>query len=370
MARPLKFKATQPNDFSKVLRKRVRAYFEENQITTDANSAMMMKTFIHLTIWFGSYLLLILGDLPIGLQYLLWAVLGFSIAMVAMNIGHDAIHGAYTRKPWLKKLLAHTFNLNGASAYMWNRMHNVAHHTYTNIHGWDEDVSPIPIIRLSPDAELKKVHRYQHYYSYFFYSLATISWVFIKDYKKFFENTVGNFSNLKHPPKEYFFLFFYKFLNYFIFLGLPLLVIDLPWYHIVLGFLIMHAIAGFILAVIFMLAHAVEAIHFPRPAPTGIIENDWAIHQLVTTANFSTGSKVANFFTGGLNQQIEHHLFPDICSIHYTALAPIVKQTAEEFGVPYYEAPNFLSAIASHIRFLRRIGRDAEYRPKIMPAFA
>ncbi|HET6243356.1 MAG: acyl-CoA desaturase [Bacteroidetes bacterium] len=359
---PLKFKPS-GNDFAKVLRKRVQDYFKEKNISVFSNSAMVFKTIFLLSLWIGSYCALIFGNIPLAFVYFVWIVLGISIALVSINIGHDAIHGAYTSKKWLTNLLKHTYNLNGASAYMWKSMHNVAHHTYTNVYGYDEDISPISIIRISPDEKLKPIHKYQHLYAFFFYGLATISWVFIKDYVKFFKNQAGNFNNSIHPKKEYFFLFFYKFLNYTIFLVLPLLVMDISWMHILGGYLLMHFVSGFYLAIVFMLAHGIEEVHFPRPEPTGILENDWAIHQLYTTANFSTGNSLAGFLTGGLNQQIEHHLFPYICSIHYRALAKIVQDTAAEYDLPYYDKPTFFSALSSHYLFLKRIGKEKDYRP-------
>jgi linoleoyl-CoA desaturase len=221
----------------------------------------------------------------------------------------------------------------------------------------------VSAIRLSPSAELKPYHRYQHIYTFFLYSLATLSWLFSKDYVKFFENKVGNFSNRKHPKEEYFYLFFYKACCYTIFLVIPILVLDHPWYYTVAGFILCHLVAGFYLAIVFALAHEVEDVHFPLPQMNGTVENEWLMHQLYTTANFCTGSQVAAFLTGGLNQQVEHHLFPNICTIHYPALAKIVQETAREFNLPYYDKPSFLSALKSHYTFLKKMGREKDYVP-------
>lgn len=352
-----KFASHKQKDFFQTLHIRVNQYFEENKLSRHANGAMVLKTIFHLTGWIGSYLLLLFGHFDPAINYLLWALAGFFMVQVSVNIGHDAIHGAYSGKKWVNGLLSHTFNLNGASAYMWNKMHNQAHHTYTNIEGFDEDISPIPVIRLTTQAKLNKFNRFQHIYAFFFYTLATISWVFIKDYVKFFKNEVGNYNGAPHPRKEYFYLFFYKILNYTLFLVLPLLLIPQFWGHTLGGFLLMHAVAGFFLAIIFMLAHVVEETHFPIPDQTGRMENSWAVHQLYTTANFSGNSPIAAFLTGGLNQQVEHHLFPNVCSIHYPALGKIVKETAREFNHPYFEL-SFPEALSSHVRFLKRLGRE------------
>lgn len=352
-----KFSNKSEKEFVLRLKQNVNDYFHNNQLSKHANAAMVFKTIFHLSFWIGAYLMLILGDFPLGIQYVLWAVVGFFIAMVAVNIGHDAIHGAYSRYPWVNKLLSHTFNLNGASAYMWQKMHNQAHHTFTNVDGYDEDIDPFPLIRICPSKERFKMHRFQHLYATFFYGLATLSWVFVKDYVKFFKNEVGNYSGEKHPPREYFNLFFYKFLNYTLFLILPLILISQPWWHILLGFLLMHYVAGISLALIFMLAHVVEGTHFPTPDGEGNLEHSWTVHQLYTTANFARRSRLASFLTGGLNLQIEHHLFPTVCSIHYRVISQIVKDTALEFGQPYIEY-SFPGAVRSHYRFLRRMGRE------------
>jgi linoleoyl-CoA desaturase len=359
---PLNFNNHQQRDFTIALNKNVNQYFKVNNISKNANGKMLFKTIFHLTGYIASYFLIILGGFSAPVTYGLWAMLGFFFAMVAVNIGHDAIHASYSKNKWVNKLLSHTFNINGASAYMWTKMHNTAHHTYTNVDGYDEDIESLPIIRMSPKKELKWIHRFQHFYAVWFYGLATLSWVLIKDYVKFFKNSVGNFSDEKHPTKEYFYLFFYKLLNYSIFIVIPFLVIDLPWYHILLGFLLMHYVAGFTVAIIFMLAHVVEKAHFIDPDETGQLEHSWTVHQLYTTVNFSTDSWMAAFLTGGLNSQVEHHLYPNICSVHYPEISKIVRKTAHEFGHPYLES-SFTEAVFSHFRFLKKMGSQKEYQP-------
>jgi linoleoyl-CoA desaturase len=364
MKKSPKFATQHQKDFVLTLNQRVNQYFKENNLSKNANTAMILKSIFHLTLWIGSYALIVFGGFSVGINYMLWAVLGFAMAMVTVNIGHDAIHGAYSKNKWVNDILSHTFNFNGASAYMWKRMHNQAHHTYTNIDGHDEDIAPIPIMRISGEAPLWPIHRYQYIYSFFLYCLTTFSWVFIKDYKKFFANTVGNYSDKAHPRKEYFYLFFYKAINYTIFLILPLVLIQHSWASTFIGYLIMHAVGGFFLAVIFMLAHVVEEAHFFLPDEEDRMENSWAVHQLYTTVNFATLSPVAAFLTGGLNQQVEHHLFPNICSTHYPALSPIVAQTAKEFNHPYYSS-SFPSAMVSHVSFLKKLGRPTKKEEEI-----
>jgi len=366
MAQRIKFPKDQTKFFS-TLMKRINLHFEEKNISKNANIWMVLKTLTILVVLIGSFSLLLtnrfVNNLPI--TFLLWGITGFFGALAAVNIGHDAIHGSYSSKPWVNKLLSHSFNFMGASAYLWSIMHNKAHHMHTNVDEYDEDLETLPIIRFSPFQKYMKVHKYQQWYAFLFYGLASISWVFLKDYKKFFAEDIGGMKN-NHPKKEYFLLFFYKAIYYTLFIILPFALIDLSWPVILGGFLFMHYVEGLTLALIFMLAHLVEKAQFPMPDTTGSMENSWAIHQMYTTANFARKSPLAFFICGGLNFQVEHHLFANICHIHYPSISEIVKETAEEFGVPYLDSPSFGSALASHFRFMKVMG--ASEHPEIMKA--
>ena len=74
-----------------------------------------------------------------------------------------------------------------------------------------------------------------------------------------------------------------------------------------------------------------------------------------TTVDFAPRSRLLAWYLGGLNFQVEHHLFSRVCHIHYPALAPIVKQTAREHGLPYHHNGTFLQAVGSHARTLYRL---------------
>lgn len=346
------------NEFLHVLRGRVNFYFTSNGISKTANGSMVFKTVFHSALWLSSYLLIVFGDYSISTNYIFWLLLGLAMAFTAVNIGHDAIHGAYSSKKWVNQMLSLFFDINGASSYMWKSMHNIAHHTYTNVHEYDGDLEILPILRLSPKHKLRWVNKFQHIYAFFFYGLATISWMFFKDYAKFFQNKIGNYSNQKHKPSAILVLISYKLISYGIFLTPFFTTYSDNLKEFIFSFLLMHFTSGITLALIFALAHLVEKTHFPEPNHEGTIENSWAVHQLYTTANFSVKSKLTHFITGGLNTQIEHHLFPNVCSIHYRHIAPIVKKTAKDFNLPYYEYPSFYMALKSHINFLKLMGNS------------
>lgn len=358
MSNKVKFAKANQNDFFSTLNKRVEEYFTVNKLSKNANPLMVFKVIFYLSVFIGVYLLLLLNSNPLWLQFILWAVIGFFTAFVGVNISHDAIHGSLSRHKRMNKFLGYSFNVIGANAYLWGIMHNIVHHTYTNIEGHDEDIASVPFLRMSPHQKLRKIHRYQYWYAFLFYGLGSLSWVFVKDYVKFFKKKIGNYENKKHPRIEYFNLFFFKLVYYTIFLVLPMIFLNALWWQVLLGFFVLHFCEGITMAIVFMLAHEVEETQFPLPDERGNIQNSWAVHQLYTTADFGRESKLLSFLCGGLNFQVEHHLFPRICHTHYKPISDIVKRTAEEYSLRYNANPSFRGAILSHIRFLKKLGKS------------
>lgn len=345
--------------FFATVKSRVDSYFKQNQISSHANFQMVLKTILFLSCLVGLYVLIMWGGLKPWPMFFASLLLGAVKAFIGFNVCHDAIHGGYSGNKKINKALGLVFNVIGANAYVWSLTHNVVHHTYTNIPGHDEDIEVAPgIIRLSPHDELKPIMRYQHWYAFPLYGLASVLWVFRKDFKKFFQKKIGQIDN-DHPPVEYFNLFFFKAVYYTLFIILPLIFLNVSWWQFLFGFICMHLVEGAVLGIVFQLAHVVENTAFPEVNSENNIEEAWAVHQMQTTANFARSNKIVSFFVGGLNFQVEHHLFPQVCHIHYPKIAPIVEATAKEFNVPYIENPTFLKAIQSHYRMLKRFGPEA-----------
>lgn len=358
MTSTVKFTNTQRSQFFTTVRKRVDTYFVEQNLSPNANAAMWVKAAFFL----GGYVLLY--GLIISNQFSMWPTLGMALLLgmcasfIGFNVSHDAMHGAFSKHKWVNLVLEKSFYLVGASPYIWKIMHNIVHHTYTNIPGHDEDIDVAPgLVRLDPSEEIRPWQRYQHIYAFPLYGLASLSWVFRKDYVKMFKSKIGHHDTSSHATREYVTLFVTKAAYYVLFLVIPMLVLDFAWWQVLVGFVAMHFVEGLVLGLVFQLAHVVEGTTFPIPTSTGSIEEAWAIHQLRTTANFASRSPVAAFLCGGLNQQIEHHLFPKVCHIHYPAITAIVKRTAEEHNLPYLENPTFVSALQSHYRILKKLGR-------------
>ncbi len=343
-------------EFSKTVKQRVDRYFEEHDLSKHANLQMVVKTIVLLTLYFGSYALIISGQLSLTAMWFLTFMMGIGMAGVGFSVSHDALHGAYSSNKHINRALGYTFDLMGANGYIWKITHNIIHHTYTNIHEHDEDLEVAGFIRLSPHAEWKPIHRIQHILAFLAYSLATFFWVFVKDYKHFLKDNIGPYNNKTHPTSEWVILFVTKAIYYTYMLVLPMLLLDITWVHLLIGFSTLHLTAGLILGVIFQLAHVVEETDHPMPDEENMIDEHWMIHEMVTTNNFARDNKPLCWFVGGLNFQIEHHLFPRVCSVHYPDISHIVEQTANEFGIPYNQHDTFFEAVASHYRTLKKFG--------------
>ena len=351
-----RFGATDEAHFFLCLKRRVNEYFKGNHCSKHATTAMFLKTLAMLSLYLLPYLLVLTGWLSMWGMLACVCVMAIGKAGIGMAVMHDANHGAYSDKKWLNALMGNAFYLLGGSPTIWKVQHNILHHTYTNVHEADEDIETKFLLRLSPYATLKKVHRYQYIYAFALYCLMTFSMLF-KDFVKVFRyREYGLIDKKKSAWIDLFREILVKGIYLFCMIALPYMLLDISLWVVITGFVLMHFITGLILSVIFQLAHSItETEHFAVEGDTPL-ENTWAIHQLKTTANFAPNNWLLNWYVGGLNFQVEHHLFPHICHIHYPKISQIVKQTALEFGLPYNEQPTFMSALRSHIDMLKTLG--------------
>jgi linoleoyl-CoA desaturase len=348
--------------FFSTLRSRVDDYFKTNNISKNGNAKMVIKTIAMLSIYLAPYALMISGLVTLNAWMILglYVIMGIGMAGVGFSIMHDANHGSYSRNTKVNKALSFTMYMLGGSPLNWQIQHNVLHHTYTNISGKDEDIdAPIWLLRFSPHSPHYKIQKYQYLYAWLFYSLITIMWSITKDFKQLKRYEGMGLLKVKNTSykQEIGKLILAKVCYYAFIMVAPLLFIDAAWWVIVIGYVTMHLVCGVIISVVFQLAHVVPDMEFPLPDSKGNIEDDWAVHQLRTTANFAKNNKLVTWFVGGLNHQIEHHLFPTICHVHYTEISKIVKSTAKEFNVPYMEIKTFRAAIMLHAKELKMLGQ-------------
>ncbi|MFN5251712.1 MAG: fatty acid desaturase family protein [Bacteroidia bacterium] len=352
------------DEFSVVLRKKVDEYFRTNRISQQGNWKLYSKTIILLSSMIALYVILVFNTPAAWIALPLCALAGINFAAIGFNVMHDGCHGSYSRKQWVNDLMGYSLDLMGGCSYFWKVKHNVAHHSYTNIEGHDEDIDIRPFMRMNTQQTKKPYHKYQHYYWPLLYSLTYFWWVFVRDGKKYREMRVATTEIPEMNFKEHAIFWGGKILYFALYWILPPYVGvttgNFTIGEFILGYGLTLATTGITLGVVFQLAHTTENLEFPEPDPATLkIENAWFVHQLQTTANFATKSKVLGWFTGGLNFQVEHHLFPRMSHIHYPEVSKIVKQVCADYNIVYNEQPTFLAGLRSHIRHLKAIGAAA-----------
>jgi linoleoyl-CoA desaturase len=352
---PTRVKFDSPDAFRAALRTRIDAHFTRTGHEPRGGPSMYLKTAVVLACLVTSYVLLVFAPIGVWLALPLTILLGLSLAAAGFNIQHDGGHGAYSNHRWVNKLAASTLDLFGASSYYWARKHNAIHHSYTNVTGHDDDINLGFLGRLSPHQRRFWFHRYQYIYLWFLYGLLPIKW---HSYDDFHDLATGRIGQRAVPrPRGRDLLIFVGGKLTFLALALGIPMVLHPWWTVLAVYAAVSFVQGVVLSVVFQLAHCVEEAEFPLPrSDSGRMATGWAEHQVQTTADFAPHNRLLTWFVGGLNFQIEHHLFPHVCHVHYPALAPVVRQTCREFGVRYTAQPSLPSAIASHFRWLRRMG--------------
>jgi linoleoyl-CoA desaturase len=345
-----------PHSFHTELKKRISDYFEGVGKSTTGDYNIFVKAVI-LMISFSFVYIHLVFFTPAAIWAILESVLlGGIVAAIGFNVMHDGAHGSFSKYKWVNHVAAFSLNILGGNSFMWNQKHNVIHHAFTNVDGVDDDIDIQPWMRMSETQKKYKLHKYQHLYFWFLYSLLYIFWIFVLDYLKYFKSKVGTMPLKKMTLSDHFVFWGFKLFHAFLFIGLPIYMVGFTdW---LISFVIFTCVAGFVLSLVFQLAHTVEHTAFPvANVQTGKMDDEWAVHQIKTTANFATGNKLVSWLVGGLNFQIEHHLFPKISHVHYPAISKIIKQACQEYGIVYIEYPRVHLAVASHVAFLRQMGR-------------
>jgi linoleoyl-CoA desaturase len=367
MYNSIRFAAGGKGSFQQSITAKVNSYFKTHNLSPYANAEMWVKTIVMLLLYFVPYTFILLGFGAdnLWLFFGLWVLMSFGMIGIGTCVMHDANHGTYSPNKNVNGIVAFILDIIGGYTVTWKIQHNYLHHTYTNITGLDEDIDSIKLLRFSPQQPLYWFHRYQHLYVWFFYMLMTLFWMTVKDYIQIYRyNKHGLLARQNVSLAQAVFrISAYKILYYSYVIVLPILFSGIPWYYIVAGFLVMHAISGLFLSCIFQPSHIVEASTFQLP--TGDVgkqkmADSWAVHEIENTTDFAPNNPFLTWFVGGLNYQIEHHLFPGICHVHFPKLAPIVKDVAAEHGVTYHVEPTFWQALVGHVKMLRKLGRQPE----------
>ncbi len=351
--------------FFHALKAEVDDYFTKNGIRKTGNWKLYLKAIILIPTAILIYITLLTGHLNLLTGILLSSLMGFTLSGIGFNIMHDACHGSYSTKKWVNELLGLTLNALGGNAFIWKQKHNIIHHTYTNIDGIDDDIAKSPVIRQCHTQVWKPAHRLQHIYLWLVYGLSSFLWIFVIDMVKYGTKKIYTTELAKMDTSEHVIFWVSKLLYLVFYVAIPVSMVG--WGAWGVGFLFMHLAMGLSLSVVFQLAHVVEETEFEVVAADDkIIENEWAIHQIKTTADFARNNKAISWFVGGLNFQVEHHLFPRISHVHYPEVSKIVEQKCKEFNIEFHAMPTMGAAIASHYRFMKMLGKKPEQSQYIL----
>ena len=345
--------------YKRQLKSRVDQFFAENELHPAGSQRLFWKGALQMGTAIALYVWVVFFTPGPVVAALICALLGICFGAIGFNIMHEGCHQSFSRHGWLNKLTGYSLNFLGGSAYFWKQKHNISHHTYTNIEGMDHDIDLAPFMRLHENQKHYWFHRFQHYYWVFLYSLAYLSWILLDDFKRYFSGRMGSGAEKKAlAPSEHVIFWATKLSFFALYLVIPILMVG--WAQALIGFAIVAAVCGIFISIVFQLAHVVEPTQFPAPdAQSNKVPTEWAIHQLATTANFATRSRITSWLLGGLNFQVEHHLFPRISHVHYPQINRLVKESCQEFGIQYTEFPTMLGALKSHVLHIRKMGRLA-----------
>jgi linoleoyl-CoA desaturase len=339
------------------LKKRVDEYFVRTELHPAGNRKLYVKSLLQIIIAAGLYTMLVFFTPPIWMSIILCVILGLNLAVIGFNVMHEGGHQSFSRHTWINTASAYFLNVLGGISYYWKIKHNVNHHTYTNIEGMDSDIDVKPFMRLHEGQPRRAYHRFQHIYWVVLYGVSYLAWIFYEDFQKYFSGRVSvNSERKKIARKEHYIFWFTKVMYVTVYMIIPILILGwLPW---LIGFLTVTIVCGLAISVVFQLAHVVEGTSFHSPTTDGEkSKQEWAVHQLASTSNFGTSSGFLHWLLGGLNFQIEHHLFPRISHIHYPAISVFVREACRKSGLAYHEHRSMMGAIVSHLVHLYKLGR-------------
>lgn len=344
------------NPFFTTLKEKVNLYFSDNNIQTTGNRKLYFKSIIQVASAIILYITLVFFTPGMFVSILLCIVMGFNLAAIGFNIMHEGGHQSFSKYKWVNTIGAYFLNVLGGNSFYWKIKHNINHHTYTNVEGMDADIDIQPFMRLHRNQTLYWIHRFQHFYCFILYGISYLVWIFWDDFEKYFTGKIAEGKHTRMNVKEHFIFWITKVMYVSVFILVPLLLLGIA--KALVGFAIMSFVSGLVIAFVFQLAHVVEGTSFPVPdAHSNKIEQEWAIHQITTTANFSTNNRIMSWFLGGLNFQVEHHLFPRISHIHYPKINQFVKESCAKHNVTYLEYPTIFKAIDSHLAHIKTMGR-------------
>lgn len=338
------------NDFYSTYRKRLDQYFSENKLSRYANAFMCAKAIAVMVMFAIFYVSIISAQISFGFYLASWICLALCILYLGFNVMHDLVHGSFFKSKQLNSFFSFLVGdvLCGLPSAYWDMKHNKSHHHYTNINGKDLDLEVAFFVRFEPSVKRHAINRLQIYYIWLLYTTYLL--------KNQFTYYISPFDKTRaRPVRDAFMVVAGKLFYFSLYLVVPIMFGQMPWWAVLVGYAVSHMLIGFIAAIVFQIAHVNENVSmFGEVAE--VSSHTFGEHSLKTTANFATTNKLLSNLIGGLNFQVEHHLFPKISHRHYPALNQITKQLAKEFGLVYHEYNSFWQGICSHARHMRKMG--------------
>lgn len=345
----------EPDDFYAKLRERVDAYFAEHNKGKYGNAYFFAKAFLLIGTYVGLYFTA-LSTKTENIAMLAMVLMGPLAILIGINVAHDAAHGNVSKHAWINKSFLHLFDLLGTNSYMWRKRHVFSHHAYPNILNKDADLKQNPMVRIFPGDEVLRMHKFQFIYAPFLYLLYTINWLYFRDFQDFFAKQIGSLEISGHRKTEIVKLICFKLLYIGYMIVMPMMFSVLSWQMVLLSVVLMNFAGSLLITLALIPSHVAENSLFLLPDENGVMPNSWSHHQVLSVIDFATGNWFLNFLFGGFNHHISHHLFPNINHIHVTNITPIIKRTAEEFGLPYNHEESFFNAYLSHFKLLKNNG--------------
>lgn len=357
----LKFSKDEGSDFYKELNERVEKYFSQKGIQKSGNNKMLFKIVLYFSLDILFYILMISSSSLVGF-YTFYLLMGLSILLTAFNVSHDAAHGVAVKSPfWNKLLFSLSFNLQGNNAYVWGKNHNESHHLYTNVEGSDIDVLNNPLFRMTESQDLKWFHRYQFLYAPFLYLLYSINWFFFRESLMLLKVSSRTIE-INIPKNEVVKLVVYKLLYIGYMIVLPIYLLPFGWETVFVAFILNHFMVSWLFVGVLGVSHLSDFVSHPVADANNKLNMSWPKLQMCTSVDYNADSTFFNWTLGGFNAHALHHLLPNICHVHYLEILPIFKELANKHGLTYMEMP-YSESLASHFRFLKRMGTQKTFKP-------
>lgn len=351
--------ASNNREFHKEVNDRVKDYFKSNNLSQRGNTKLFFKAFFMFAVVFTCYFFLVFNQpLALWVNILLLIVFGTFLAFIGFNVMHDSCHGAFSNNSKVNDVFGYSMNFLGAECRFWKVKHNVLHHTYTNVDGVDDDIFKPPFLRMSPNQPFLNLHKYQSWYMLFLYGISTMFWVFWMDSQKYFTDKVHTTDLPKKSAADHISFWATKLFYIGFYIVTPWIMVGFTKF--IIGYLIFNFAMGIVMSVVFQLAHVVEGAEFEDASETGVlaINEDWAVYQLKTTFDFCPNNAFLTWALGGLNFQVEHHLFPKVSHVHYPQIRKIVKEMADKYGIKHNEFTSFGEALSSHFKMMHSLGKE------------